>query len=379
MSERWKGERLSVGGLAGAALLALTLALTALLAVGSGGSGVRWRQPGVGAIPLAVLGDSDSHSYGDSLSFPRDSNLRGGRYRASSLQWTEAVSRLRPGHLDLGPWGVWGVPVPIGRAAQWLGLSLRQPRKEDYLHNFAYAGAGCDDLTRGGGRQTQHLLDLLASDRERWSRGVVVVRIGINDLGTREALDAFASDPVGSRSHAVVEACLRHIEEAVGLVRSRHPQVRLVLVGIFNNAHWARFSDRWQDPVAQERIARALDRFDHGLQAMTLRFGPAVFFDERSWFAARWGGRDGAGAPAYRAVALGPGLRVANTSGDEPSNAVLADGHAGTAWNAMWAASLIDLLNGTWQLRVPAVPPDEIVRLVRAVTSGEPRGAGQNP
>lgn len=145
------------------------------------------------------------------------------------------------------------------------------------------------------------------------------------------------------------------------------------------NAHWARFSDRWQDPVAQERIARALDRFDHGLQAMTLRFGPAVFFDERAWFAARWGGRDGAGAPAYRAVALGPGLRVANTSGDEPFNAVLADGHAGTAWNAMWAASLIDLLNGTWQLRIPAVQPNEIVRLVRAVTSGEHRGAGQNP
>ena len=53
-----------------------------------------------------------------------------------------------------------------------------------------------------------------------------------------------------------------------------------------------------------------------------------AFFDDRAWFAQRWGGRDGEGQPAYRSLAFGPGLVVTLSQGDAPQHAVLADGHA---------------------------------------------------
>ena len=38
--------------------------------------------------------------------------------------------------------------------------------------------------------------------------------------------------------------------------------------------------------------------------------------------------------------------QVRNTVGDEPRNAVIADGHAGLVWNVLWAQSLVaHLLN----------------------------------
>jgi len=51
-------------------------------------------------IALAVLGDSGSHSYQDSLSFPPGSADRGGAFRARTFQWTEVLARLRAADQD---------------------------------------------------------------------------------------------------------------------------------------------------------------------------------------------------------------------------------------------------------------------------------------
>src|SRR3546814_8912268 len=56
-------------------------------------------------IPLAVLGDSDSHSYQDTISFPVSTPARGGQFRSITLQWTEVLARMRDKDLDLGQWG----------------------------------------------------------------------------------------------------------------------------------------------------------------------------------------------------------------------------------------------------------------------------------
>src|SRR3954468_5096731 len=58
--------------------------------------------------PVAVLGDSDSHSYQDRISFRRGNGERGAEYREITLQWTEVLARLHGDALDFGAWGTYG-------------------------------------------------------------------------------------------------------------------------------------------------------------------------------------------------------------------------------------------------------------------------------
>ncbi|MEJ7687647.1 MAG: hypothetical protein WKG52_11990 [Variovorax sp.] len=131
------------------------------------------------AIPLAVLGDSNSHSYQDQISFPADSKERGGARRPQTFQWTEVLARMRGHELDLGPWVTWGRPGLVARAREWVGLpGGRAPKKQDYRYNFANSGAACKNLMKGRFRQAPRLVALMDEEPERWKRGVVVMRIG---------------------------------------------------------------------------------------------------------------------------------------------------------------------------------------------------------
>ena len=58
---------------------------------------------------LAVLGNSDSHAFHDSVSFADGSPERGGPQRAVTFQWTEIIARLRGDAIDQGAWGARGV------------------------------------------------------------------------------------------------------------------------------------------------------------------------------------------------------------------------------------------------------------------------------
>lgn len=83
-------------------------ALTGLVALGlailvAWGSGTPADNSPPTRIALAVLGDSSSHSYQDSLSFPPGSADRGGAFHAHTFQWTEVLARLRGNELNPGP------------------------------------------------------------------------------------------------------------------------------------------------------------------------------------------------------------------------------------------------------------------------------------
>ena len=318
-----------------------------------------------GAVALAVLGDSDSHSYQDRVAFPPGSPERGGAHRAASLQWTEVIGRLRARSLDLGPWGTWGTGGRIARVADWLGRPSRAPRKEDYLHNFAVSGAVCRDLLDGGGRQAPRLVQLMDKDPARWRDGVVVIRIGVNSMGKEDDLDRLARDPADAEVVQRIDECLQMISGAVSTVRERHPTTRFVLVGVFDNTHWVKYAHRWHDAEQVRNIATGLDRFDQGLRTLAGSASGMVFFDDRAWFAGHWGGRDENGRPAYREVSLGQGVRVTHTAGDDPANAVLADGHAGTIWNALWARALIGVMNDAFKLGGTPLDDTELADLLR--------------
>lgn len=330
------------------------------------------------ARPLAVLGDSDSHSYQDQVSFPTATGKRGGAHRSSTMQWTEVLQRLRPQQIDPGEWGVWGVPRVAARVQQWLRLGNRAPRKQDYRYNFAISGAGCETLTEGGGRQVQRLLALMDREPQRWRDGIVVIRIGVNSFGMDDGLEQLARDPMAGPVQHEVQACLARIRDAVALLHARHDRTRIVLVGIYDNSHWPRYFDRWRSRTELDNIARGLDVFDQALARMAAADARLAYFDDRAWFAQRWGTRDAMGAPAYGPVVLASGFTVHNTIGDDPHHAVIGDGHAGLVWNVLWTQSLIELLNRRFGAGVAPVSDGEAADFVTQVlaTKGRqtPRG-----
>lgn len=322
-------------------------------------------------IPLGILGDSDSHAYHDRLWMaPAE---RGGAYRAATFQWPEVLARVRGGQFDLGGWGTWGQRRVVVRLQEAVGLAGRMPRKEDYQYNLALGGARCADLMTGDFRQAPRLVALMDRAPERWRQGVVVIRIGVIDVGLDGSLQSLSRDPAAPDVVQAMAACTDQILAAVRLIHRHHPETRIVLVGLFNNVHWPKYAERWQSAVELERIATGLGRFDAPLRALAAADPRIAFFDDNAWFARHWGSRDAAGRPAYRTVEPAPGLRVIHGVGDHPSHAVVADGHAGTAWNTLWVQALVALMNEKFKWRVAPLGDDEVAQFLRDVTRVEPR------
>jgi hypothetical protein len=320
--------------------------------------------PGNEKIPLAILGDSDSHSYQDTIII-NGSHLRGGRYRSTTFQWIEILARLRPRQIDPGPWGVWGKkPKIVQFVLSKIGMDGRWPKKLDYRYNFAISGNGSACLTEKASSQVDKLLYVMKREPQKWRNGVVVIRIGINDFGQTAHLIEFAEQGFSSDARNLVLKCVHYVEKAVYEIRKNFPEIRIVLVGIFDNTNWAPNLTKWQSPGDLTIIHEALDLYDNELRAIVKKDKNMAFFDDREWFRKHWGERDDKGIPAYKTVRLGETYRVTNTQGDNPSNAVIYDGHAGTIWNGLWAAALVDLVNHEFGMNIPPISDKEILGLL---------------
>jgi hypothetical protein len=323
---------------------------------------------------LAVLGDSDSHGYADTEWFAPGSDLRGGTHRAHTLQWTEALAALRPQHLDLGERGSWGLARWQVKFYRTLGLPFRFPRKLDHRYNFAWNGAGCDALLAGGDmRQAERLLAEMNREPQRWSRGVVVIRIGINDLGAREVLDRMARGAADAQLLQTGKRCADAVAGAVEMIRKAHPQVRFALVGILDNVDWPPNWSAFRSAEQRAHISAYLDRYDAALRELAARDPQRMLFvDDRQWFAGRWGQRSSNGEPAYRSVAL-PGVPpILHAQGDAPTRTVLGDGHFGLAANALWAQALVAHLNRAFDAQIPPIRDEEVAGLIQRALSHKP-------
>lgn len=316
-------------------------------------------------IALAVLGDSSSHSYQDSLSFPPGSADRGGTYRARTFQWTEVLARLRGNELNPGPWVRWGRPGYVAWLRGAIGLYAgRTPRKEDYLYNFASSGASCGNLMGGALQQlgqASQLVGLMDHDPGRWRSGVVVIRIGNNDWSA--VLGEQARDPKAPKVRAAAAYCIAQIAAAVRLIHATHPNTRILLVGVDNEMNEPEAFDKYRSAVAVANIQTAFDDFNARLRELAGTDARLGFFDLGGWFRNLWGMREPDGTPNYRAVVVGE-ERVTNTIGDEPNNAILADDHAGLVWNALWAQALVMRLREAFGLPLTQITDEELVRFI---------------
>lgn len=313
-----------------------------------------------GSVRFAVLGDSDSQSFHDNLTLA-DPSLRGGPYRATTWQWTEVLARLRGDEIDPGEWGAWGTGAARAYFDEAFGLLARTPRKDDYRYNFAVSGANCSQLMGHPLRQAIRLVDLMNTEPQAWRDGIVLIRIGVNDIGGNDVLDALSRDPAAPRPAALINACISAIGETVGLIRKQHPDTYIALVGVLNNADWSVDFNNWQSAREIANINAGMDLFDNGLRKLAAENRRVAFLDDRAWFRSLWGQRDDQGRPLYKTVHLSPGWAITNTSGDDPHNAVLSDGHAGVVWNTLWAQHLVTSLNAVFGLHFKPITDAEVI------------------
>ena len=320
------------------------------------------------AMPLAVLGDSNSHSYQDGLAFPPGSGARGGEFHATTLQWTEVLARLRGREIDPGRWVEWGRSGLAAKVGTVLGLSLgRVPRKQDHLYNFAVSGAICSHLTEGTQRQAQRLATLMADDPGRWRDGVVVIRIGLNDwAGLLDAQSRRADAADLPETRDTIARCTAQMGEAIRRVRAVVPDVRIVLVGVADESADPETFERWNSQAETDNIRAALARFNGAIERLAKATPGAIFFDDDAWVRRTWGSRDAQGRPAYRTVPIGTALRVTNTAGDAPRHAILADHHAGLVYNTLWTQSLIEHLRAGFGLPLTPITDADVTHFIEA-------------
>ncbi|WP_321814272.1 MULTISPECIES: SGNH/GDSL hydrolase family protein [unclassified Paraburkholderia] len=315
-------------------------------------------------VRFAVLGDSDSQSYHDTLMLGGP-DMRGGPWRATTWQWTEVLARLRGEQVDLGAWGAWGTGKYRAFINEALGAPARTPPKDDYRYDFAVSGATCHQLLGLTQRQAVRLADLMDTEPLAWRGGVVLIRIGINDIGGHDVMDELAHDRHAARPTALIDACVNSIGKAVALIRKRHPDTHIVLVGILSNADWSVEFDSWRSGVSIANIDAGLDRFDNGLRKLASSDRHILFLDDRAWFRGLWGERDEHGLPNYKTVRLAPGWAITNTSGNDPHNAVLSDSHAGVVWNALWTQHLVASLNTAFGMTLKPISDDEVIAFLK--------------
>lgn len=311
---------------------------------------------------LAILGDSDSQAYQDTVSFPAGSPWRGGPHRPQTWQWSEILAQLRGDQLDLGPWSIWGAPQTLALLQDAIGLGGRSPRKMDHQYNFAQSGAGCEALVHY--RMARRLVKLMDQAPQAWLDSIVVIRIGINDLGTREALQALSADPMDHQVQARIASCIAQHTQAIELIHAHHPRTRIVLVGLFNNMDWPPYAALWQTAQARAHIRQGLAVFNTALQRLAAQDSRLAYFDDEAWFANHWGTRDAQGHPAYRPVTPDGLHPTTHSQGDALTHATLADGHAGTVWNLLWTQALIDLIHQRFDTRILPLADAELARFV---------------
>ncbi|MEP9322585.1 SGNH/GDSL hydrolase family protein [Paraburkholderia phymatum] len=342
----------------------------AAVAAGSTGS--------AGRIRLAVLGDSNNQSYHDTLLLS-DPSLRGGTFRTTTYQWTEILARLRGDQIDLGEWGAWGTSKYRAYADEAFGFLARTPPKDDYRYNFSVSGATCNQLMGHPSRQAIRLVKLMDTEPQAWRGGIVLIRIGEADFGGQEVLDELAHDANARRPLALIDACTRAIGDAVTLIRKRHPDTYVVLVEAIGDANWTGDYDNPHFASHLANVVAGIDRFDNGLRKLAAADRHVYFLDDRPWLNALWGARDDRGRPLNKTLHMAPGWAITMTLGDDPHNAVLADGHAGVVWNALWAQHLVTALNAAFGFRFKPITDDEVIAFLQPAFTASERSAAPLP
>lgn len=311
-------------------------------------------------IPVAVLGDSDSHSFAD-----RFDNVRGGEFGEVSYNWTQLWNLLYPEEVEQGTMGVWGTHYAIARVMYRLGLRAKAPRKFDFQHNYAYSGQGCDSLLHNWPYQARWLQQTLRRDQDYWHNGLVIIRIGINDFAQYRHYGQWRETGLDNDSRSIVKACIDAIIETTEILLGSHEGVTVAISGVVRNynAHPPTGNEFSQPDLDDYRLVEeVLNYFDSELQQYSHSRPRVAFFDDKYWLASLFG--DKAAGQHREFAMIDDRFRVNYGSGDHPENIVLADLHGGTIYNGLWLRNMLQQINSNTDYNFSLPTESQLVEIV---------------
>jgi hypothetical protein len=306
--------------------------------------------------PIAVLGDSDSHTYSDNVLGVR----RGGVYHEQTYQWTEVWNALRPQEVDFGPWGIWGTRSKVASLRAVFGLPARVMKKNDFRYNFAKSGCRCDSLFDTYPFQASSLLSLLEARPGLFDYGLVFIRIGINDFGQKKHLQAWAKTGLDKQAEETVGYCLEQIEKTVQSLLLAIPTINVILVDISHNYNAGFLSKDTFTPNDSDGVLAVLNHYTEGLKKNAGSNERVAYVDD-VWHRNRWGDRFQGNLQME--VFFGGKHPIRNDRGDEPFNLTLNDGHASTVNNGLWLQHAIVEINRQLGLKLTEISELEILTL----------------
>ncbi|MCG8312659.1 MAG: hypothetical protein MI976_05535 [Pseudomonadales bacterium] len=316
-----------------------------------------------GRIPVAVLGDSDSHCYRDHF----DKLARGGEYHSVTFNWTEIWQMLRANEIDQGEFGKWGTHFRIARVMHRLGCLARAPRKLDFKYNYALSGVRCESLLDSWPYQGRWLLRYLQRNPIAWHNGVVIIRIGINDFGQIHHLNNFEQSGLDKAIATKVDRCVAAIEAIMNAILSACEGIKVVLVGIARDYYRADIMANLSNQKL-ENIESVLSYFDKQLVFLSDASPRVMFVDDFAWWHRYFQFKVGDARPNDKTT-LSDGFELYSAIGDAPHNVTLSDGHAGTVSNGLWLMHLVDSLRAQWGLNLTPIKDTELTRIVRQHSS----------
>lgn len=289
--------------------------------------------------PVAVLGDSDSHSYRDSY----DNKSRGGDYHAYSFNWLELWAHLSEYEIYPGQWGVWGNNYRIARIKNIFLLKSRSPKKLDYEYNYAVSGLGCQSLLDEWPYQGKWLLNEIKSNPEYWANGLVIIKIGFNDIGKNNDLNKWKKTGLDQKASILVSSCTNSIIKTSNLILSELPGIRVAITGIARNYN---FMDEWDEKLNRNSITNiesVLSEYDSRLLKYANNTTRVAYIDDHYWFNDIFGSQESSNLKSQ--VEFFEGVNLINASGDEPINILLHDHHTGSLYNGLWLTHMISEIN----------------------------------
>lgn len=290
-------------------------------------------------VPIAVLGDSDSHSYRDSY----DNKERGGQYHAYSYNWIELWSRLAKNEINPGQWGTWGNHYRVARIKNLLMLKSRSPKKLDYEYNYAVSGLSCRSLLNDWPYQGKWLLNEIRSNTDYWNNGIVIIKIGYNDIGKTSDLKQWKKTGLSTESSTLVSNCTDSIMAMSDSILAISPSVKISIAGV---ARTYNFMDEWDERLDEksiQNIEEVLSGFDSRLEKYASDRTRVAYIDDHFWFNNIFGSQES--NDLKPGVEFSQDIELINASGDEPVNMLLADHHTGTLYNGLWINHLITEIN----------------------------------
>jgi lysophospholipase L1-like esterase len=289
-------------------------------------------------IGFGVMSDSSTDEY-------RQNDQRGGdTYGPTTLNWLEQLAIYRD--------------INFGTLKSFAdGESWGSPRRSGYEYNWSRSGATSASLLSSG----QHTG--LAKQVQEGKVNLVLLRIGANDYEMNNVYD----DIYWGRMSAAEREALRieivsNIAVAATTILEANadnglPPPMLVIAGIPDLSDvfvtWRHYPDEARRQVVSDDI--------HAVNAQIMSLAERLgvpYLDIQGFVDATQARIDSNGFLSVGGVQIN-----AYGIGDEPTNLVLSDIHAGTVAEGLFANYLIDFLNQHFDVGIAPFTEDEIIQI----------------